>query len=691
MRREYIEYFKDLPIKIYYEDIEEYPMHWHDSLEIVYVLKGHVDITIETETERVYEGEVEIINCDEAHRFFNGSKENRILRILINADFFARYYDVDNILFYTDTTGGEAQKSEKYEELRRYLAILLCEAAQKGDDYEDIIEDEILELLYYLLNNFHYLIYDEESLKENEVQFERYNRIIKYIYSNYSNKISLQDIAEREYLSSHYLSHEIKNNVGYNFKDFLNLTRVEEAIKLLLDSDKTLTEISEELGFSHTRYFNKHFKKHTGLTPMQYRKKFKISENKYESTKKVKELNINEALKEVSEYLEDYDRFNYEDKIFKVNVDLTKEYSAFNRRFQEVINVGQGTELLKEKQRSFVEEIQNDIEFKYVLVSKLLSKEMNVYIDEEENDFFYWEEVREVIEFLKGLKLRPIVVIDRTLKNMELLKKMLDSFTEYFYEDFGEYEVGKWMFAITEDYPDEKEDELKTLLFEEYGFEVFQEDYIFTSVSRIYDTAYMVPYIIYQHLNKDKYLSFITAFDEMHGRENINNEQFFGGSGLINKQGIKKPSYYAYYFLSRLGNNIVGYGDGYVITEDDEDIQILLYSYSDEFDRIISYDELYKKRGLKNTTERKFSINIEGLSYDYKVTKYEINEKTGSSFNYWISLGKPKRLDEDERDLLTKISLPHISLAYAKKSPVYNIFAKVKGYGAVFISLQKIK
>ncbi|MCS4481211.1 helix-turn-helix domain-containing protein [Clostridium botulinum] len=46
-------------------------------------------------------------------------------------------------------------------------------------------------------------------------------------------------------------------------------------MKLLLDTDKTISEISEELGFSHTRYFNKHFKKHYKCTPMQYRKSIK--------------------------------------------------------------------------------------------------------------------------------------------------------------------------------------------------------------------------------------------------------------------------------------------------------------------------------------------------------------------------------------------------------------------------------
>ncbi len=115
---------------------------------------------------------------------------------------------------------------------------------------------------------------------------ERYHRISKYIYNNYNKNITLKDIANTEFLSTHYLSHEIKYATGLSFTDLLNLTRVEESVKLLLDTDKSLSEISYEIGFSHTRYFNKHFKAYYNCTPLQFRKKHKISEEEYNKQKK---------------------------------------------------------------------------------------------------------------------------------------------------------------------------------------------------------------------------------------------------------------------------------------------------------------------------------------------------------------------------------------------------------------------
>ena len=123
--------------------------------------------------------------------------------------------------------------------LRRYISIIVYEAISKIDDYEDQIEENLLEMMYHLLNNFHYLYYEGEgeNLRDDEEQMERYHRIVKYLSNNYMNKVSLQDIAEREFLSSQYLSFKIKNILGHGFNEFLNQIRVEESTKLLLDTE----------------------------------------------------------------------------------------------------------------------------------------------------------------------------------------------------------------------------------------------------------------------------------------------------------------------------------------------------------------------------------------------------------------------------------------------------------------------
>ena len=183
---------------------------------------------------------------------------------------------------------------------RAQLENYIKDVMWKNENYDEEIENTTVKLLFHLINNFHYLIYDDNENKVNSLQFQRYHRITKFIYNNYDNKISLGDIAEKEFLSSYYLSHEIKNMSGLSFKDFLNMIRVDESVKLLLGTDKTILDISEEVGFSHSRYYNKHFKKHYNLTPLQYRKKYYLTPEKYELSKKFKEFSLSDSFKAIS-------------------------------------------------------------------------------------------------------------------------------------------------------------------------------------------------------------------------------------------------------------------------------------------------------------------------------------------------------------------------------------------------------
>ena len=67
------------------------------------------------------------------------------------------------------------------------------------------------------------------------------------------------------------------------------------------------------------------------------------------------------------------------------------------------------------------------------------------------------------------------------------------------------------------------------------------------------------------------------------------------------------------------------------------------------------------------------------------------NQKVGSSYDYWVSMGKPERLNKEEMEILSKASFPKIEFKYAKKSPVLNIITKLKGYGATLILIKPTK
>ena len=692
MRKKYISYINDLPITISLESVNDYPIHWHNSIEIIFVLEGSVNVRIESGNYEIEESEIEIINCDEAHRIYSKGK-NKVLIFHLDPSFFEKYYDdMKNIYFYTNSTEEGAQQEEKYDVLRKYLSILACEVIQKSENFDDQIEAVLVELLFHLINNFHYLNYDEKDSKENVIQFQRYHRIRKYIYNNYMNKISLQDIANTEYLSTYYLSHQIKDISGTSFKELVNIVRVDESIKLLLDTDKTISDISLDVGFSHARYYNKSFKDYYKCTPLQFRKKYHIEEDEFDSFIKIQIHDLSETIHFISYYLEDYDRFNYTNKIIKLQTDSLLPGRKLQHVWREKLNLGQAKELIKSGEQGYLRSIQEAIGFENGIVQNLFGKEMKIYFNENAR-FLNWNEVEKLLEFLMDISLVPLIILNQIFEDKSSFIKLLESFILYFADIYGIEVVRLWKFQASKGLSVEYI-AIAQEIFEKYELQSLIEDPfdVPKAINTIYDSSYMLPYIIHNFISNN-YNSLLTlkAFDTVEENSILNNELFFGSPGLLTLNGIKKVSYYAYYLLSKLGNEVIDQGDGYIITRQDEDIQVLLYSYSDELNTLIRLEDLYKGKGSKNITERKISLSIKNLVNDYKVIKYEIGEKIGSAYDIWLRMGKPKRLSYDEWKILTKISAPNVSLSYAKKTTVYNNIIKIEGYGSTLIVLQKVQ
>ena len=96
MRKQYINYPSNLPVNISYYNIHNYPTHWHNSTEIIYVLEGSINISIDTDSFTLKENEVEIINPDECHSF-SSENDNKVLIFQIDPDFFEKYYKAISI------------------------------------------------------------------------------------------------------------------------------------------------------------------------------------------------------------------------------------------------------------------------------------------------------------------------------------------------------------------------------------------------------------------------------------------------------------------------------------------------------------------------------------------------------------------------------------------------------------------
>ncbi len=278
MLKERIVYKNELPVNVITANIEEYPIHFHDDMEVVYVLEGSILMRNGYYTYSLRQGDIYILNDREMHSFESTGEDNMVMMLQMDLTYFSRYYDnLKNNFFVTDT---DDDNDESLDVLKNILARIMMEILQKGYGYEHKVIESTHNLIACLMADFQYFMMEdgkfrnETKNKGNKILAGRLNRITDYMYDNYNRKLTLSEIADREHLSIYYLSHIIKEATGLSFQDLLSYIRVEESEKLLLGTNKKIGVIAEETGFSAVRYYIKHFEQWFGMHPLEYRKKY---------------------------------------------------------------------------------------------------------------------------------------------------------------------------------------------------------------------------------------------------------------------------------------------------------------------------------------------------------------------------------------------------------------------------------
>ena len=278
MLKEKTFYKEGLPVNVVTANIMEYPIHFHDDIEVVYVLEGSVGMKNGYYSYVLNQGDIFILNDREIHSFHHTDQPNMVMMLQMDLSFFSKYYgNLKNSFFVTDM---KDEDDESLEALRNILGRIMLDILDKGYGYEYKVIEGTHNLIANLLANFQYFTMEDGKFVNeaknigNKVLAGRLNRITDYMYENYSRRLTLNEIADREHLSIYYLSHVIKEATGLSFQELLSFIRVEESEKLLLGTNKKIGAISEESGFSAIRYYIKYFTKWFGMHPLEYRKKY---------------------------------------------------------------------------------------------------------------------------------------------------------------------------------------------------------------------------------------------------------------------------------------------------------------------------------------------------------------------------------------------------------------------------------
>lgn len=168
--------------------------------------------------------------------------------------------------------------------VRELLVLMNRAAIDGGADVDEIMDlcsryeqevdsmnsmESLNRWLGSILHKFVSFVFDFNDIKHQNVVFQT----TAYIKAHLTDKLSLDQVAEHVYLSKSYFCRIIKEELGCTFTEYVNRLRVERSKILLSGTSMSIAEIACAVGFDDQSYFNRIFKKQTGVAPGSYRKK----------------------------------------------------------------------------------------------------------------------------------------------------------------------------------------------------------------------------------------------------------------------------------------------------------------------------------------------------------------------------------------------------------------------------------
>lgn len=169
----------------------------------------------------------------------------------------------------------------------------------------------------------------------------------------------------------------------------------------------------------------------------------------------------------------------------------------------------------------------------------------------------------------------------------------------------------------------------------------------------VHDTAFLASFIVdnnWRARGLMDSLSFWVVSDIFEeGRQG--DTPFHGGFGLVNVQGLKKASYHGYWFLSRLGEEVVAEGNGYAVTRrSDGNLAILLWNYCHYRDdtndsRLMAAakpGEIYDLFAAQPS--REFQLKVDGVGQDARLQITRFDRQHGSVYDAWVAMGAPRHI-----------------------------------------------
>lgn len=241
--------------------------HLHNQIEIIFVLSGSCYINIDHNTYNVTSEDFILIFPYQVHSF---SQVN-------NCELIVQVFDPNLTPELIQHIGQFIPSTPIFKD----LPTDCIDALLKAEHYYLVKADTHIIHAYVAL----YMSFLYQKLNLVPIKLSDYHSVLHtillYINAHYTEKLTLNLLAEQLHISKYYISKIFSNQLHTSFTDYVNQLRLDYAINLLHHTDFPIRDIAFECGFDCERTFFRVFKKHMGMTPVQFRKNSCFSDITY--------------------------------------------------------------------------------------------------------------------------------------------------------------------------------------------------------------------------------------------------------------------------------------------------------------------------------------------------------------------------------------------------------------------------
>jgi AraC-like DNA-binding protein len=261
---------------------ERTQFHTHDYIELAYVVEGEFMQKIMGQDISFKKGEICLIDKNCLHQDYLFDNNSTIIFIGLANEIFDEVMvgkiEEESILHFLRMALLKQKDVQQFlhfrpkntedHQIEELLLSLLLELEQQDEASRYICKGLLMRILHYISSKYEFSLSNEQRKKMNWIAFME---ITNYIQEHYAD-ITIKELVKKFHFNEDYYNRLLKDKTGMTYSEYVQNIRLTQADKLLRNSNLTIEEVANQVGYHNKGFFYKIFTQRFGATPSKYRK-----------------------------------------------------------------------------------------------------------------------------------------------------------------------------------------------------------------------------------------------------------------------------------------------------------------------------------------------------------------------------------------------------------------------------------